>query len=166
MIVESLLFELDLVGVLMICLLMEKFSLRCDLAGVKSFFFLNCAASEGKTQVANDADTFFFSNLNVPKTIGGKASLQPKRTPVSNEEMEAILVSYFVDMNNTCLKSYPFSNLWLSYYLMDCDQLLSFWTKKVKSEFLFSLCDNFVTFLTSLFLQIFNSWEAASDHSI
>ncbi|KAH0871071.1 hypothetical protein HID58_078093, partial [Brassica napus] len=43
-------------------------------------------------QVENEADAFFFSNLNTPKTIGGKASLQPKRTPVSNQEMEAILV--------------------------------------------------------------------------
>ncbi|WZY69381.1 uncharacterized protein LOC103861518 [Brassica rapa] len=50
--------------------------------------------SEGAKQVENEADTFFFSNLNTsPKTtIGGKASLQPKRTPVSNEEMEAILL--------------------------------------------------------------------------
>ncbi|CAF2071262.1 unnamed protein product [Brassica oleracea var. botrytis] len=49
--------------------------------------------SEGTKQVENEADTFFFSNLNTPKTtIGGKASLQPKRTPVSNEEMQAILV--------------------------------------------------------------------------
>ncbi|KAL1222581.1 hypothetical protein V5N11_018949 [Cardamine amara subsp. amara] len=53
---------------------------------------VNPSASEGKSQVANEADTFFFSNLNSPKTIGGKASLQPKRTPVSNEEMEAILL--------------------------------------------------------------------------
>ncbi|XP_010439124.1 PREDICTED: uncharacterized protein LOC104722616 [Camelina sativa] len=53
----------------------------------------NPSASEGKTQVvANEADTLFFSSLNVPKTIGGKASSQPKRTPVSNEEMEAILL--------------------------------------------------------------------------
>lgn len=52
--------------------------------------------SEGSTkQVENEADTFFFSKLNTPKTIGGKASLQPKRTPVSNQEMEAILVSNF-----------------------------------------------------------------------
>ncbi|KAJ0263397.1 Uncharacterized protein HA466_0037620 [Hirschfeldia incana] len=50
--------------------------------------------SEGtKQQVENEADTFFFSNLNTPtKTIGGKASLQPKRTPVSTQEMEAILL--------------------------------------------------------------------------
>ncbi|CAN8274114.1 unnamed protein product [Cochlearia groenlandica] len=49
-------------------------------------------SSEGKKQVENESDTFFFSNLNIPKTIGGKASLQPKRTPISNEEMEAILL--------------------------------------------------------------------------
>ncbi|CAL9226633.1 hypothetical protein ISN44_As12g017660 [Arabidopsis suecica] len=53
---------------------------------------VNPSASEGKTQVANEADTLFFSNLNIQKTIGGKASSQPKRTPVSNEEMEAILL--------------------------------------------------------------------------
>ncbi|KAL0834809.1 hypothetical protein Bca101_086698 [Brassica carinata] len=53
--------------------------------------------SEGTKQVENEADTFFFSNLNTPKTtIGGKASLQPKRTPVSNDEMEAILVRYLL----------------------------------------------------------------------
>ncbi|CAA7037400.1 unnamed protein product [Microthlaspi erraticum] len=48
--------------------------------------------SEGTKRVENEADTFFFANLNMPKTIGGKASLQPKRTPISNEEMEAILL--------------------------------------------------------------------------
>ncbi|CAH8275563.1 unnamed protein product [Arabidopsis lyrata] len=53
---------------------------------------VNPSVSEGKTQVANEADTLFFSNLNIQKTIGGKASSQPKRTPVSNEEMEAILL--------------------------------------------------------------------------
>lgn len=53
--------------------------------------------TEGTKQVENEADTFFFSNLNTPKTtIGGKASLQPKRTPVSNEEMQAILVRYLL----------------------------------------------------------------------
>ncbi|CAN7081585.1 unnamed protein product [Brassica oleracea var. botrytis] len=57
--------------------------------------------SEGtkQQQVENEADAFFFSNLNTPKTIGGKASLQPKRTPVSNQEMEAILVSNLLDNN-------------------------------------------------------------------
>ncbi|XP_010541710.1 PREDICTED: uncharacterized protein LOC104815090 isoform X1 [Tarenaya hassleriana] len=53
------------------------------------------AGSEGKNQAvsaANEADTFFFSNLNASKIVSGKASLQPKRTPVSNEEIEAILL--------------------------------------------------------------------------
>ncbi|XP_010541724.1 PREDICTED: uncharacterized protein LOC104815090 isoform X3 [Tarenaya hassleriana] len=53
------------------------------------------SGSEGKNQAvsaANEADTFFFSNLNASKIVSGKASLQPKRTPVSNEEIEAILL--------------------------------------------------------------------------
>ncbi len=33
-----------------------------------------------------------FSKSNVSTSMGGKASLQPKRTPVSEEEIEAILV--------------------------------------------------------------------------
>lgn len=65
--------------------------------GTKSFNLYD-KITEGAKQVENEADTFFFSNLNTtPKTtIGGKASLQPKRTPVSNEEMEAILVRYLL----------------------------------------------------------------------
>ncbi|XP_038991301.1 uncharacterized protein LOC120114466 [Hibiscus syriacus] len=43
----------------------------------------------GKT---GDGDLTFFSSSKAPSTVGGKASLQPKRTPVSNEEMEAILL--------------------------------------------------------------------------
>ncbi|KAK6251441.1 hypothetical protein QUC31_009066 [Theobroma cacao] len=39
-----------------------------------------------------DGDLTFFSSSKAPTTVGGKASLQPKRTPVSNEEIEAILV--------------------------------------------------------------------------
>lgn len=67
------------------------------IGGVKSFNLYD-KITEGAKQVENEADTFFFSNLNTtPKTtIGGKASLQPKRTPVSNEEMEAILVRYLL----------------------------------------------------------------------
>uniref|UniRef100_A0A2K2B6V4 Uncharacterized protein n=1 Tax=Populus trichocarpa TaxID=3694 RepID=A0A2K2B6V4_POPTR len=34
----------------------------------------------------------FFSSLKASTAVGGKASLQPKRTPVSNEEIEAILI--------------------------------------------------------------------------
>ncbi|XP_024019451.1 uncharacterized protein LOC21384989 [Morus notabilis] len=33
-----------------------------------------------------------FSSLKGSTSVGGKASLQPKRTPVSNEEIEAILL--------------------------------------------------------------------------
>ncbi|XP_022761294.1 uncharacterized protein LOC111307532 isoform X2 [Durio zibethinus] len=39
-----------------------------------------------------DGDLTFFSSSKAPSTVGGKASLQPKRTPLSNEEIEAILV--------------------------------------------------------------------------
>ncbi|RDX98051.1 hypothetical protein CR513_19087, partial [Mucuna pruriens] len=34
----------------------------------------------------------FFSGSKASTSLGGKASLQPKRTPVSNDEIEAILV--------------------------------------------------------------------------
>lgn len=61
--------------------------------GICVLLILRFAITEGTKQVENEADTFFFANLNMPKTVGGKASLQPKRTPISNEEMEAILVS-------------------------------------------------------------------------
>ncbi|CAJ1927266.1 unnamed protein product [Sphenostylis stenocarpa] len=38
-----------------------------------------------------DANLPFFTSSNVLISPGGKASLQPKRTPVSNEEIEAVL---------------------------------------------------------------------------
>ncbi|XWS38230.1 hypothetical protein CRYUN_Cryun19dG0113000 [Craigia yunnanensis] len=37
-------------------------------------------------------DITFFSSSKAAATVGGKASLQPKRAPVSNEEIEAILL--------------------------------------------------------------------------
>ncbi|XP_021894847.1 uncharacterized protein LOC110812387 [Carica papaya] len=45
-----------------------------------------------ETSTAGDANLSFFSNSQAPGTVGGKASLQPKRTPVSNEEIESILL--------------------------------------------------------------------------
>lgn len=39
-----------------------------------------------------DASLAFFKSSNASSSVGGKASLQPKRTPVSKEEIEAILV--------------------------------------------------------------------------
>ena len=39
-----------------------------------------------------DGDLTFFSSSKAPATVGGRASLQPKRAPVSNEEIEATLV--------------------------------------------------------------------------
>ncbi|KAF3448707.1 hypothetical protein FNV43_RR09420 [Rhamnella rubrinervis] len=49
-----------------------------------------------ETQEASGASVSahtFFSGSKGSTTLGGKASLQPKRTPVSNEEIEAILNS-------------------------------------------------------------------------
>ncbi|XP_065858590.1 uncharacterized protein [Euphorbia lathyris] len=57
---------------------------------------LKSSDSKSQTQMANsasgNADHTFFSSLKPPVTLGGKASLQPKRTPLSNEEIEAILL--------------------------------------------------------------------------
>ncbi|KAH7513740.1 hypothetical protein FEM48_Zijuj11G0013400 [Ziziphus jujuba var. spinosa] len=39
----------------------------------------------------SNATKTFFSGSKGSTTLGGKASLQPKRTPVSNVEIEAIL---------------------------------------------------------------------------
>ncbi|KAJ4828893.1 hypothetical protein Tsubulata_013767 [Turnera subulata] len=49
------------------------------------------AAQSQEVPAAGNADVTFFSNSKGSSTLGGKASLQPKRTPVSNEEIEAIL---------------------------------------------------------------------------
>lgn len=38
--------------------------------------------------------------------VGGKASLLPKRTPVSDREIEAILVSKIVSLSGYCVNSY------------------------------------------------------------
>ncbi|GLU05967.1 hypothetical protein SLE2022_230390 [Rubroshorea leprosula] len=52
---------------------------------------LKSSGSQPKT--ASEADLTYFSSLKAsPATVGGKASLQPKRTPVSNDEIEAILL--------------------------------------------------------------------------
>lgn len=53
------------------------------------------SGSASKTQAsssASDANLSFFSSSNASATVGGKASLQPKRTPVSKEEIEAVLL--------------------------------------------------------------------------
>ncbi|KAL7594900.1 protein transport protein sec31 [Lactuca sativa] len=45
------------------------------------------------TPVANDVPSSFFSkSAPSEKTLGGKASLQPKRTPMSQEEIDAIML--------------------------------------------------------------------------
>ncbi|OMO79755.1 hypothetical protein CCACVL1_13440 [Corchorus capsularis] len=48
--------------------------------------------SQAAAKSGDGGDITFFSSSKVPATVGGKASLQPKRTPVSNEEIEAILL--------------------------------------------------------------------------
>ncbi|KAJ8768582.1 hypothetical protein K2173_022699 [Erythroxylum novogranatense] len=45
-----------------------------------------------ETLATGHADLTLFSSSNASTTVGGKASLQPKRTPVSKEEIEAILL--------------------------------------------------------------------------
>ncbi|PON69019.1 hypothetical protein TorRG33x02_260600 [Trema orientale] len=47
--------------------------------------------TQAPAKAGNAAHTFF-SSSKASTTLGGKASLQPKRTPVSNEEIEAILL--------------------------------------------------------------------------
>ncbi|XP_010266510.1 PREDICTED: uncharacterized protein LOC104604003 [Nelumbo nucifera] len=56
------------------------------------------SASQPQAALASsDAHQTFFSGAKIPAAptntgVGGKASLQPKRTPVSDREIEAILL--------------------------------------------------------------------------
>ncbi|KAG5061552.1 hypothetical protein AAZX31_01G211100 [Glycine max] len=53
------------------------------------------SGSTPETQASSsttDVSLAFFSSSNASTSVGGKASLQPKRTPVSKEEIEAILL--------------------------------------------------------------------------
>ncbi|XP_018815567.1 uncharacterized protein LOC108987153 [Juglans regia] len=50
------------------------------------------ASQTQTTSTPGDAGQTFFFGSKVSTTVGGKASLQPKRTPVSNEEIETILL--------------------------------------------------------------------------
>lgn len=55
----------------------------------------NCllAGTEPQTQgLAGDSSHTFFSGSKASTTLGGKASEQPERTPLSKEEIEAIMV--------------------------------------------------------------------------
>ncbi|XP_076903996.1 uncharacterized protein LOC143559237 [Bidens hawaiensis] len=47
--------------------------------------------TQAKPAASNDSTTFF-SKPPSEKTLGGKASLQPKRTPMTQEEIDAILL--------------------------------------------------------------------------
>ncbi|XP_062074569.1 uncharacterized protein LOC133778604 [Humulus lupulus] len=51
------------------------------------------SGSASETQApAKTAALTFFSSSKASTSLGGKASLQPKRTPVTNEEIEAVLL--------------------------------------------------------------------------
>ncbi|XP_044476485.1 uncharacterized protein LOC123204023 [Mangifera indica] len=52
------------------------------------------ATATQSQSASSSVDAFFtsFSSSKAPASVGGKASLQPKRTPVSNDEIEAILL--------------------------------------------------------------------------
>ncbi|CAL1386522.1 unnamed protein product [Linum trigynum] len=47
--------------------------------------------TEGASAAGN-AISNFFSSVKASKSLGGQASLQPKRTPVSRDEIETILL--------------------------------------------------------------------------
>ena len=49
------------------------------------------------TPVASDVPSTFFSKpaASEKASLGGKASLQPKRTPVTQEEIDAIMVKQY-----------------------------------------------------------------------
>ncbi|KAK9094124.1 hypothetical protein Scep_025593 [Stephania cephalantha] len=50
------------------------------------------SASQPQSAAASTSSKTFFSGSTSNASVGGKASLQPKRTPVSNDEIEAILL--------------------------------------------------------------------------
>ncbi|KAJ9148070.1 hypothetical protein P3X46_030165 [Hevea brasiliensis] len=50
------------------------------------------ASHSQEASTTGNADLTFFSSSKTSTTVGGKASLQPKRTPLSNDEIEAILL--------------------------------------------------------------------------
>ncbi|XP_045815212.1 uncharacterized protein LOC123908580 [Trifolium pratense] len=55
----------------------------------------NSSGSASQTQSLSSATEInlpFFSSSNTSTSLGGKASLQPKRTPVTDEEIEAVLL--------------------------------------------------------------------------
>ncbi|MED6205940.1 hypothetical protein PIB30_022387 [Stylosanthes scabra] len=55
--------------------------------------FNSGSASAGQgSSAGGDAGLAFFSGSKASVPAGGKASLQPKRTPVSKEEIEAVLL--------------------------------------------------------------------------
>lgn len=66
-------------------------------------FFPGSATATQSQSASSSVDAFFtsFSSSKAPASVGGKASLQPKRTPVSNDEIEAILVTTVILIYNS-----------------------------------------------------------------
>lgn len=62
-----------------------------------SYFFFSDTALQNKAKpVGGSAPQTFFSGTNKPTNTGaGMASLQPKRTPLSQDEIDIILVCIF-----------------------------------------------------------------------
>lgn len=62
------------------------------------FFFFPDSASQNKAKpIGGSAPQTFFSGANKPTNSGGgMASLQPKRTPLSQDEIDSILVCNFL----------------------------------------------------------------------
>ncbi|KAL9412458.1 hypothetical protein AB3S75_045982 [Citrus x aurantiifolia] len=59
----------------------------------------SASGSASQTQSASNQNLSSRSSSDVPAApantaVGGKASLQPKRTPVSNREIEAIMMGF------------------------------------------------------------------------
>lgn len=77
---------------LILCLLLTMIISKILILSCHGNFNAGSASEAQASASATDANVKFFSSSKAPSTVGGKASLQPKRTPVSKEEIEAILV--------------------------------------------------------------------------
>ncbi|KAK9145451.1 hypothetical protein Sjap_005354 [Stephania japonica] len=65
--------------------------LKPNLSSLRWWLILQGSASQPQSAAASTSSKTFFSGSTSNASVGGKASLQPKRAPVSNDEIEAIL---------------------------------------------------------------------------
>ncbi|KAL2524951.1 hypothetical protein Adt_10005 [Abeliophyllum distichum] len=74
------------------------------------------ASQHQETSAVGDGPRIFFSRSPSSTTVVGKASDQPKRTPVSQEEIEAILLGGCIlnFSRNLALRNNILTSLWLS----------------------------------------------------